>query len=159
MLLKEGQKNNTVLWKIHLRGKKKENTVFCLYLACLRHSSSEHSLIPMTNSLETHKKSLLPGCLKMSWQQINSALCTLNCMSNNLTLSVIHLLLPVSYLMTGLQTWAGPIYMSCLNTMLTIPGAGPHLMSLVYYTNINNNYLEENLPFSSASWRDASKQN
>lgn len=54
--------------------------------------------------------------------------------------------------------------MPCLSIMLTIPGAGPDLMSLVYYTSINNNYLinnylEKNLPLSCASQRGASKQN
>lgn len=47
--------------------------------------------------------------------------------------------------------------------MLTIPGAGPDLRSLVYYANINNNYLinnylEKNLPLSCACQRDAPKQ-
>lgn len=52
--------------------------------------------------------------------------------------------------------------MLCLNLMLTISVAGLDLMSLVYWTNINNNclinnYVKENLPFSCASGRDVSQ--
>lgn len=72
---KKRGKKRTAFYKNTLEGKDLFKSFFHYILL--------NSLVPMANSLETHEKYLLQGYLKNCWQQISSALCTLNCMSNN----------------------------------------------------------------------------